>query len=101
MIYNFLLTDNLIKDKLQKLSIEVESRQSLLAFMISHDMMNNYNFSKYEDEYKEFYILYEQEKQNFQKIYIDPILIDKKADPTKSSWYLDFNTGEVTVTLYE
>lgn len=89
------------KNKLQLLATEVESRQSLIAFMINNDMINSMNFQLYQNEYKQFYFQYAQAKTIFQKKYVDPILIEKNIILEKASWNLDFNTCECIISIME
>lgn len=86
---------------LEKLSAEVESRKNLLAFMINNDMDSSNSFTRYQEEYTNFYQKYEQEKKVFQKAYIDPILLENNIDAERAKWNLNFDDGEVTITYYE
>ena len=90
-----------IKNELQALAIETESRQSLIAFMLTHDMVNNSNFEKYQNEYKNYYAQYEFAKTKFQKMVVNPVLQENGIDTRHASWSLDFEDSEVTVTIAE
>ena len=95
------LVDESRRDILQKLAVETESRQSLIAFMLNQDMVNHSNFTKYQDEYKDFYLQYSRAKIAFQKDIVDPILQKEDIDPSLASWALDFDACEVTITIQD
>ena len=92
-------TDENIKNQLQTLAVETESHQSLIAFMLMHDMVNSPNFIKYQDEYKKYFAQYEQAKTKFQKEVVNPVLQQHNIDAVHASWSLDFATNEVVITV--
>lgn len=88
-----------ICNELQKLYLEVESRQSLLAFMINQNMMNNSQFQEYESIYKDYYYKYVQLKNKFQQQYINNILTEKNIKPEKAFWHIDFEEQNCILTF--
>ena len=88
--------DNSIVTNLQQLSIEVDSRKELLAFMIDKGMnSNNDRFKAYEDEYKEYFFSYETAKKILQRDVLEPAF----GKENLIRWDLNFDSCICTVEV--
>lgn len=76
--------DDKIIEKLECLTYEVESRKSLIAFLLANDNINERFLNKYIKEYQDFFIELELTKQIFEKEYV------KKDFPHAVRWNIDF-----------
>lgn len=84
-------------ENLQRLSIETESRKSLIAFMIGSRMsMDSVQFENYQKEYAKYFAEYDHAKSELEKKYVMPIIGHQHV-----SWNLDFSTAELTITGIE
>jgi hypothetical protein len=73
-----------IISKLERLTYEVESRKSLIAFLLKDSNINETFLNKYIQEYQEFFVELELTKQIFEREYI------KKDFPKAIKWNIDF-----------
>jgi methyl coenzyme M reductase subunit D len=86
-----------IKDKdfiteLERLQNEVQSRQSIISYMISNNMdITSDNFQKYQNDYTDYMIKYENKKAEVEKKYVYPNFANAK------NWSLDFASGELII----
>lgn len=81
-----------VRDHIQSLQYEVESRKDLLAHMINTGTdIDSEPFKKYEKEYQEFFVQYNVAKEAMQKNLLEPAVQTKLI-----SWNLDFESCEVT-----
>jgi hypothetical protein len=79
-------------EDLERLQNEVQSRQSIISYMISNDMdIATKNFQIYQQDYMNYLNKYNQKKEEVEKRFIIPKNIKAK------SWSLDFATGELIV----
>lgn len=87
------IEDRNLIDKLQMLSVEVNSRKELLAFMIQNNsyIMAKDAFDKYHKEYQELFAEYDRTKNELQNTYIFP------EHQGTVDWSLDFASGELTL----
>lgn len=82
-----------VVNHLQRLSLETESRKDLIAFMLQSDMTTaTEQFERYQKEYQDFYMLYQDAKTKFEKEYV------RTAVDTPIKWNLDFTERQVTIT---
>lgn len=79
---------------IESLQYEVNARKELISFMLSTDMsMDTHAFERYNKEYMDFYIQYNEAKNQLQKMYV------YTAVENPISWNLDFETSEITITF--
>lgn len=89
-----------VRDNLQALAVEVESRANLLAFMMNSNMsMASENFMQYQKEYKDYYRQYDKAKAEFQKKYVNDVVLDNGGNLYNADWNLDFDSCEVTINF--
>lgn len=81
--YKKAYTDEIIS-KLERLTYEVESRRSLIAFLLTNENINENFLKSYIKEYQDFFIELELTKQIFEKEYI------KKDFPNAVKWNINF-----------
>lgn len=94
---NVKVDSNIVSD-LQRLSVEVESRKDLIAFMIQNGMdLESDKFKQYEDEYKKFFLEYSLAKTKFESEFCKPEAA--KEGKQLQKWDLDFGSEEVTLTF--
>lgn len=75
-------------DKIATLHYEVESRKAIITtFLANSEMKINDTFNKYQKEYQELYVAYNQAKEQMTSTY---------NLPTNATWNLDFATCELT-----
>ena len=85
---------------LQKLQLEVQSRQGVIAFMINHNLIDNQeSFQYYENLYQQSYQEYEKTKMNFQLTYVNPILEEQHISLENAAWFIDFNTQKAQIII--
>ena len=82
-----------LRDYIQALHYEVESRKSLLVFAMERGLIGTEAFEKYHDEYKEHFIMYKHAKSNLEEVYIKPII----RDDQHVDWELDFYESEIII----
>ena len=91
------LTINIPKeatDTMQRLSIEVEARASLInRFFASGQDVNHEVFQKYHDEYVEYFSQYEVAKHMIEEKYIP-----EEHRSKNTTWELNFWDSKLTVT---
>lgn len=78
---------------IEALQFEVASRRSLLAFAIEKGLRKRESFAEYETEYREFFVKYEQAKEEFGKTAVTELF-----GPV-DSWDLDFATKRITAAV--
>ena len=79
--------------KIQALSVQVESRKEVIAYMLANNFMtDSAQFMKYQTEYSEFYKEFDRAKMDMENAYV------RTAVASPKSWNLDYNTREVTIT---
>lgn len=75
-------------------SYEVNSRQSLLAYMAQNGVLpGDPAFDAYHKEFQEHFIKYEAAKAEFEKLHVRPMA--PHGGPL--TWNLDYSTRELTV----
>lgn len=83
-----------VRDHIQSLQYEVESRKDLLAHMVNTGVdIHSDTFKSYEKEYQEFFVQYSLAKESMQEKLLVPAVPGKL-----NSWNLDFESCEVTCT---
>lgn len=83
------------RDTIQRLDIEMSSRQNLIAFMLSNGMnTDTEQFKKYQSEYNYFFIEFDKAKREI----VENKYIAKEFGNTENlTWSLDYNTREIVV----
>jgi len=81
-----------LRDYVESLYYEVNSRKDLLTFAMSKGLTDTESFKKYHEEYKDFYIKYEAAKTELFDICVKP-----KHYEGNISWNLDFATSTLTI----
>lgn len=94
--YKVKITSDL-RDYIESLHFEVESRKSLLSFVMEKGLVESDSFKKYHDEFKEFFIMYEQAKENLEESYVKPTLNEDE----KANWELVFKDCEIIIRKEE
>lgn len=85
-----------ICNMLEALNYEVESRKSLISFMIDHGMPLDTPIAKiYVDEYTELFSEYEIAKKQFERLFIKPAIGDNKL----LSWTITFENSQCEIKL--
>lgn len=92
------IDDKNIINQLNQLQIEVNGRVNILAYMINNGMRDSQNFQNYQQEYFTIFNIYNNKKQELQRLFINPILEAQNINPETASWNLNFETEEVTLT---
>lgn len=83
-----------VRDRIQALQYETDSRKDLLGFMVANDYaIAGESFSTYHEEYQNYFVQYSIAKEEMQKQYLEPAVDGKLLN-----WNLDFSTCEVTCT---
>ena len=83
-------------DELERLQNEVQSRQSIIAYMISSGVdIKSASFQEYQREYFDYFKKYDKKKEEVRLTYIAPNLTDEEA--ATKNWTLDFASGELTI----
>lgn len=91
-MHKIIIEDREFINELEALQYDVQSRQSILAYMIEMDNnIQSNSFKEYAKEYQDIYIKYQMKKKELENLYIRP----KILNPNK--WNLDFYTGELTI----
>lgn len=77
---------------IESLHYEVNSRKDLIAFMLNSNMRTDTTaYERYNKEYMEFYIQYNEAKNKLEQMYV------RTAVENPKDWNLDFETGEITI----
>ena len=75
--------------KIEALQYEVESRKDVIAQILGNGFrVAGDTFSKYQDEYRDFFIQYNKAKQE---------MLDAYGVDSKTAWNLEFTSCELTV----
>ena len=82
-----------IVSKLERASYEVDCRKSILSFLINQNQSNSEAYKNYWEEYLVYNKAFQKLKYDFTQQYIIPVV----ENPETANWYVDFNTGEVTL----
>ena len=87
-----------VRDEIQALQYEVESRKDLLKYMVENGTdLHSEAFVTYHQEYQEFYVQLQTAKEDLQKNILEKACGDAKL----LNWNLDFATCEVTCNVQE
>lgn len=77
---------------IESLHYEVNARKELISFIVSKDMgIDTDTFKKYNKEYMEFYVQYNEAKNKLEEMYV------RTAVENPKDWNLDFESGEITI----
>lgn len=87
-----------IRDMVQKANVERDSRRDILTYIMSHPDIDipEERFTRYQKEYDEKYLAFEQAKGIIEKEYVVPA-----TDGKASNWSLDYSSCVVTITINE
>lgn len=85
-----------LRDYIEALHYDVKSRQDLLSFVIEKGLdSNTESFAKYHNEYKEFFVMYEEAKEDLERTYIKPLL----GENQRADWELNFSESELVISI--
>lgn len=83
-----------ICDLIERYQYEMIARKEIIAFMLESGMNTDTNsFKAYEKEYLEYFVKYNEAKNQLEQLYIIPVL------GKVQNWNLNFRTRELTVNL--
>ena len=86
-----------VRNMVQKANTERDSRRDLLLYIMQNDVnIPEERYKRYEAEYNEKFLAFEQAKTIIEKEYIIPATNGKK-----SNWSLDYETCIVTINTDE
>ena len=84
-----------IRDKAQKANVERDSRRDILLYIMENNLnIPEERINRYQQEYDEKYLEFEQAKSVIEKEYVMPITEGKALN-----WSLDYSTCIVSITL--
>ena len=87
------VADESVVEYVEGLTYEVDSRKSIIAFMLEHNMDRSTEaFQQYHKEYREYFAELNIAKAQIERDYVLPASNGKKV-----FWSLDFMTGELTI----
>ena len=79
---------------IEALQYEVESRKEIISFMLSSGMdIHSDSFKKYEKQYIDFFIQYNEAKNRLEADFVRPFANEFET------WNLDFTTQIITIKL--
>lgn len=76
-------------EKIKKLQYKVESRKEVISYMLNNKNIDSEQFEKYQEEYENYFQLYNEAKQELVDTYI--------GKNTSVNWNLEFKTCELTI----
>ena len=87
-----------IRDLAQKANVERDARRDILTYIIGNSEINisPESFDKYQKEYDEKYLAFEQAKRKIEQEYVLPAV-----DGKPNNWSLDYSTCEITINVNE
>lgn len=87
-----------IRDLVQKTNVERDARRDILVFLMENSDVNipPERFDKYQKEYDEKYLAFEQAKRKIEQEYVLPAV-----DGKPNNWSLDYSTCEITINVNE
>lgn len=84
-----------IRDKAQKANIERDARRDILLYIMQNDInIPEERIARYQKEYDEKYLAFDQAKSIIEKEYVMPA-----TDGKALNWSLDYHTCVVSITL--
>ena len=95
MIKEIIIPEEL-RTQAQRANIERDSRRDILLYIMSHDDIDisEERIARYQKEYDEKYLEFEQAKSIIEKEYVMPA-----TDGKALNWSLDYHTCIVSITL--
>ena len=95
MIKEIIIPEEL-RTQAQRANIERDSRRDILLYIMSHDdiSISEERIARYQKEYDEKYLKFEQAKSIIEKEYVMPA-----TDGKALNWSLDYRTCIVSITL--
>ena len=87
-----------IRDLVQKANVERDARRDILIFLMGNNDVNisPERFDRYQKEYDEKYLAFEQAKRKIEQEYVLPAV-----DGKSNNWSLDYSTCEITININE
>ena len=80
--------------KVQRADVECSARRDIITHILEKNIQVPVErFNAYQKEYDEKFFAFEQAKSNIERNYV------RTTVNNPQSWVLDYNTGEVTITL--
>ena len=85
-----------LRTKVQRANVERDSRRDILLYIMSHDDIDisEERITRYQKEYDEKYLEFEQAKSIIEKEYVMPA-----TDGKALNWSLNYHTCVVSITL--
>ena len=84
-----------IRDRAQKANIERDARRDILLYIMQNDVnVPEERITRYQKEYDEKYLAFDQAKSIIEKEYVMPA-----TDGKALNWSLDYHTCVVSITL--
>lgn len=85
-----------LRTRVQRANIERDSRRDILLYIMSHDNIDisEERIARYQKEYDEKYLEFEQAKSIIEKEYVMPA-----TDGKALNWSLNYHTCVVSITL--
>ena len=95
MIKEIIIPEEL-RTQAQRANIERDSRRDILLYIMSHDdiSISEERIARYQKEYDEKYLEFEQAKSIIEKEYVMPA-----TDGKALNWSLNYHTCVVSITL--
>ena len=86
------------RDAVQKADIEQASRRNIITYILGHDdiQVSESLFAKYQEEYDQKLLAFENAKRQLEENYILPAVDNKK-----NTWALDYNTCKIKIQIIE
>lgn len=92
-MFQSIIIDNELKNYIESLDYEYQSRKDLIVFMLANNMnINTESFQKYQNEMTEYFIKFNIAKQELEKKYIKPVIGDHVVN-----WSLDYATNTLSI----
>lgn len=95
MIKEIIIPEEL-RTRVQRANVERDSRRDILLYIMSHDDIDisEERIARYQKEYDEKYLEFEQAKSIIEKEYVMPT-----TDGKALNWSLNYHTCVVSITL--
>lgn len=76
---------------IEALYYEVDMRKDILTHALRMDKRDTTSFVAFEEEYKDFYIMYRTAMAEIENTYVLPVC------PNRPKWFIDFLEGAISV----
>ena len=97
MKFESITIDRAETEAVQKLALEVDSRKEIISYMLAENAdMSSDSVKQYQEEYKKFYLEYQQAKDAVEEKYVKPVVDQLGLE--KLNWTLNFRTSVIDLT---